>query len=77
MEITCPCYNKKFEPFFTDECEIRTHYRYNPPKVEDKSCICPYCHISIRLSELSDYDQMQVQVEEMKRNNEEYEDDSA
>ena len=32
--------------------------------------------MSIRFSELSDYDQMQVQTEEMKRTSEDYEDES-
>lgn len=82
MEITCSCCKKKFEPSFNEdyyETQIEEGNSYNEEKisVRDDSCICPHCHISIRFSELSDYDKFQVQDKEMKRKMQDYEDSNS
>jgi hypothetical protein len=77
MEITCPCCNKKFEPLFMEDgYEVHDYKNSRMLSVEDPSCTCPHCHAPIRLSVLSEYDQFQVEADELRKNNSDgYEED--
>ncbi len=66
MEVECPCCHNKFEPSFEEGA--------NETGVRVKTCICPNCHMTVSFNELSDYEQMKIQGEEMKKNMQDYED---
>ena len=66
MKITCNCCKKKFKPSFADLVD----------NSQDASYLCPHCHATTYRTDLSDFEKMQLETEELKRNNEAYEEDS-